>query len=611
MNAFSDRKYVLSFVIIAIGIIFLLRLFYIQVMDDSYKLDAKNQAFRYVTDYPARGLIYDRNGKLMVYNEAAYDLMVVPKQIKQLDTLDLCSLLGIPKDVFLKKLNAAIAYSRYKESIFEKQISIETYATLQEKLYKFPGFYVQSRTLRKYPDGVAAHTLGYIGEVNKNITEKDNYYKDGDYIGISGIEKSYEIELRGKRGLRIMMVDVHNREKGSFMNGMYDTLAIAGSKLTSSIDAELQKYGEQLLQNKIGSLVAIEPSTGEILAVITSPTYDPNLLVGRTRSKNYNMLLRDTILVPLFNRALMAYYPPGSTFKLVNGLIAQQEKVLFPESRYPCARGYPVMGGKPGCHAHPSPLNLSQSVQHSCNSYYAFVFRSIIDNHKKYKTAEQGYEAWRNYVLSFGVGKKLNTDLPQELRGMVPSVKYYDKYFGKGSWKSSTIVSLSIGQGELGITPLQMANIMAIIANRGYYFTPHIIKAIDDKKFFKKEFATKNYTDIDRKYYDIMIEGMEQVVEAGTARVAKINDIAVCGKTGTAQNPHGKDHSLFVGFAPKVNPKIAIAVMVENSGFGATWAAPIASLMMEKYLTDTITRPDLEKRMFEGKLIPEHKKIKL
>ncbi len=601
MNNFSDRKIVMILIIIGVGFIFLLRLFYIQVIDDTYKLDAKNQAFRYTIDYPARGLIYDRNGTLLVYNEAAYDLMVLPKQVKDIDTMDLCNSIGITREQFEKKLSEATAYSRYKPSIFEKQISVETYAVLQEKLYKFNGFFVQSRTLRKYPSEVAAHTLGYIGEVNPEIA-KQGYYREGDYIGISGIEKSYEKELRGQRGVRIVMVDVHNREKGSYMNGIYDTLALPGKNLMSTLDAELQAYGELLMQNKKGSVVAIEPSTGEILAAVTSPSYNPNLLVGRDRTKNYGKLLKDTVLVPLFNRALMAYYPPGSTFKLINGLIGQQEGVLRPETRYPCARGYPVMGGRPGCHPHASPLDLSQSVQHSCNSYYCYVFRSIIDN-KKYKNTEEGYQAWRDYVMSFGIGRKLNTDLPQELRGMVPSVKYYDKYFGKGSWKSSTIVSLSIGQGELGITPLQMANIMCTIANRGYYYVPHIIKSVAGQTNFRPDFLEKNYTRIDPEHFGTIIDGMEQVVEAGTARVAKIKGMQICGKTGTAQNPHGKDHSLFVCFAPKDNPKIAIAVMVENSGFGATWAAPIASLMLEKYLNDTITRPELEKRMFDGNLI--------
>ncbi len=611
MKQFADRKYIFIGLVVIVSFLYVVRLFYIQIIEDKYQLDAKNQAFRFPTDYPIRGYIYDRKGKLLVYNEAAYDLMVTPKQVtKELDTNDLCGLLGISKEMFLKKIEKArqAPNSPRKPSIFEKQISAKTYAALQEKLYKFHGFFVQSRTLRKYPQNTAAHLLGYIGEVNKNITDKDPYYKDGDYIGISGIEKAYEKELRGIKGKKVIMVDVHNREKGSFENGKYDTLAISGQNLTSSLDAEMQLYGEQLMQNKIGGICAIDPSTGEVLALVTSPSYDPNLLVGRSRSTNYSLLARDTIGVPLFNRALMAYYPPGSTFKLINALIGQQEGILFPETRYPCARGYPVMGGRPACHAHSSPLDLMGSVQHSCNSYYAFTFRSIIDN-KKYRTTEEGYKAWREYVLSFGVGKKINSDLPQELKGFVPTVEYYDKYFGKNQWKSSTIVSLSIGQGELGVTPLQMANIMATIANRGYYYIPHVIRYVGDKKYIKPEFTKKNYTKIDPKYFDVIIDGMEQVVQAGTGRIAKLDSISVCGKTGTAENPHGKDHSVFVAFAPKENPKIAIAVLVENAGFGAAWAAPIASLMIEKYLTGKITRAELEKRMFEGNLIKDKDKV--
>lgn len=604
MNPFSERKYVIMAIFFFVGLVYLLRIFYIQVIDESYKLDAKNQAFRYVTEYPVRGYIYDRKGKLLVFNEAAYDLMVIPKQVKTIDTAALCGLLGITKDVFIKKMKKAVEKpnSPRKPSIFEKQVSAETYAALQEKLYKFHGFFVQARTLRKYPQKIAAHLLGYIGEVDKGLTKVNPYYNEGDYIGINGIEKSYEKDLRGIKGMKIVMVDVHNREKGSYLNGMYDTLSVPGKPLTSSLDAGIQMLGERLMQNKTGSIVAIEPSTGEILALVTSPSYDPNLLVGRTRSRNYADLAMDTIRVPLFNRALMAQYPPGSIFKLINALIGQQEGVLSPTTQYPCHRGYPVMGGKPACHAHPSPMDLEGSIKTSCNSYYCYVFRSIIDK-KSFSSTAKGYENWRNHVLSFGIGKKLNTDLPSELRGNVPSIKYYNKYFGAGSWKSSTIVSLAIGQGELGIMPIQMANVMAIIANRGFYYTPHIIKAIGNKKIEKPELYEKHYTSIEAKYFEPVVEAMQKVVESGTAAASKIKGIDFCGKTGTAQNPHGKDHSVFVAFAPAINPKIAIAVVVENAGFGAAWAAPIASLMIEKYLTDSISRPEIEKRMMEGNFI--------
>lgn len=609
MNALSGRRYVIAVIFIAVSLIYLMRLFYIQVLNDSYKMSANNNVLRYMTEYPARGLVYDRDGVLLVYNEAAYDLMVTPRQVKQIDTIDFCETIGITKEQFIKKMKQVKAYSPYKESIFEKQLSKETYAALQEKLYKFKGFFVQARTLRKYPQEIAAHTLGYVGEVSEKITEKNPYYKSGDYIGISGIEKSYEEELRGKKGLKIMMVDVFNRPKGRFKDGMYDTTAISGQNLISSLSAKLQKYGEQLLQNKSGAIVAIDPSTGEILACISGPSYNPNLLVGRERTKNYGKLFMDKSL-PLFNRALMAYYPPGSTFKLLNGLIGEQEQVTFRDTRYPCNRGYPVMGGKPKCHPHPSPMDLPGAVSTSCNSYFCYVFRSIIDNRKKYPNVVAGYNAWRDYVLSFGVGIKIHTDLPQELPGNVPTQKYYDKYFGKNGWKSSTIVSLSIGQGELGVTPLQMANIICSIANKGYYYTPHIVKGIGEKKQPRPEYKVKHYTKVEPQYFEPIIDGMQGAVDHGTSTSARIKNIVVCGKTGTAQNPHGKDHSVFVAFAPRDNPKIAVAVLVENGGWGATWAVPIGGLMIEKYLCDSISKPDMEKRMLEGVVLSTEKKAK-
>jgi penicillin-binding protein 2 len=609
MNALSGRRYVIAVIFIAVSLIYMMRLFYIQVINDSYKMSANNNVLRYMTEYPARGLVYDRDGTLLVYNEAAYDLMVTPRQVKKIDTLDFCETIGITKQQFIKKMKQVRAYSPYKESVFEKQLSKETYAALQEKLYKFKGFFVQARTLRKYPQEIAAHTLGYVGEVSEKITQKNPYYKSGDYIGISGIEKSYEEELRGKKGLKIMMVDVFNRPKGRFKDGMYDTTAISGQNLISSLSAKLQKYGEQLLQNKSGAIVAIEPSTGEILACVSGPSYNPNLLVGRERTKNYGKLFMDKSL-PLFNRALMAYYPPGSTFKLLNGLIGEQEQVTFRETRYPCNRGYPVMGGKPKCHPHPSPMDLPGAVSTSCNSYFCYVFRSIIDNRKKYPNVVAGYNAWRDYVLSFGVGVKIHTDLPQELPGNVPTQKYYDKYFGKNGWKSSTIVSLSIGQGELGVTPLQMANIICSIANKGYYYTPHIIKGIGDKKEPRPEYKTKHYTKVEAQYFEPIIDGMQGAVDHGTSTSARIKNIVVCGKTGTAQNPHGKDHSVFVAFAPRENPKIAVAVLVENGGWGATWAVPIGGLMIEKYLLDSISKPDMEKRILEGVVLSTEKKSK-
>jgi penicillin-binding protein 2 len=607
MSVFNDRKYVVMAIFVTICLVFIGRLFYIQVFNDDYKLSANNNVLRYVTDYPARGLVYDRNGKLLVYNEAAYDLMVTPKQIKNLDTMSLCNIIGMTKEDFIKKVKAARQYSPYKASVLAAQLSNSTYATLQEKLYTFRGFYVQSRTLRKYPTKIAGHTFGYVGEVSDKVVEKDSYYKSGDYIGISGIEKAYEKELRGKKGLKILMVDVFNRTKGHFKEGKYDTIAVTGANLISTIDAELQAYGEKLFQNKTGGLVAIDPKTGEILACISAPGYDPNLLVGRERTKNYYKLLKDP-LQPLFNRALMAYYPPGSTFKLVNDLIALKEGVLSSEKTYPCPGGYHMAGHTVKCDGRHGNISLRPAIQHSCNTYHCYVFRSIVDN-PKFGSTKLGYTNWREHVLRFGVGKKMYTDLPQELKGNVPSMDYYDKIFGKDRWRSSTIVSLGIGQGELGITPLQMANIMAIVANKGYFHTPHIIKKIGNSNEHSKMFEKKNYTGIEKEYFDMVYDGMQDVLERGTAAGSRVKGINILGKTGTAQNPHGKDHSLFVAFAPRENPKIAIGLMVENGGWGASWAAPIGTLMIEKYLNDTIARKELEKRMFDGVVYPPHYKV--
>ena len=599
----SNRRFIIAGFFLAIGLILVARLVYVQLLADKYILSANNNVLRYITQYPARGLIFDRHGELLVYNEAAYDLMVTPRQVKNLDTAELCRLLGIDRESFIERMKKARKYSVYRPSIFESQITRENYGYIEEILYRFPGFFVQPRTLRKYSMPIAAHTMGYIGEVSQEMIDKNPYYRSGDYIGISGIEKSYEEILRGKKGMKIRVVDVFNRDMGSFQNGQYDTSASAGTNLYSSIDAELQAYGELLMSNKKGSVVAIEPSTGEILCIVSSPSYDPNLLVGRIRNNNYTALSKDTINVPLFNRALMAMYPPGSTFKLVNALVGQQEGVLFPSTLYGCGGGFSLGRGKQvGCHAHWGPLNLSQSIQYSCNTYYCKVFKSIIDN-KKYHTTKEGYTAWRNHVMSFGLGKKLGIDLPGELNGNIPSTGYYDRYHGKDRWRALTVISLAIGQGEIGITPIQLANLTATIANRGFYYTPHIIRAIASPDSLNLEYQTRHLTSIDPSYYDIVVDGMEMVVEAGTAANAKMDSVVLCGKTGTAQNPQGKNHSIFICFAPKDHPKIAISVVVENAGWGATWAAPIASLMIEKYLTGEVKRKDVEASMIQCNLI--------
>lgn len=601
---YSNRRYVIIWFFLFVGLIFIVRLFYIQVIVDKYILSSNNNVLRYVTQYPARGLIYDRFGKLLVYNEAAYDLMVTPHQVKNTDTFELCRLLEIDKQEFIDRIRKARIYSLYRPSIFEAQVSRETYGYLEEKMFRFPGFFVQPRTLRKYTYPIAAHSLGYISEVNPDIISKSPYYKSGDYIGISGIEKSYEEILRGKKGMKIRVVDVFNRDKGAFQDGKYDTSAYAGTDLYASLDGELQAYGELLMTNKIGSIVAIEPSTGEILCIVSSPSYDPNLLVGRIRRKNYTKLSEDSVFDPLFNRALMAMYPPGSTFKLVDALIGQQEGVLNEKTMYSCPGGFSLGNGKMvACHSHFSPLDLKLGIQLSCNTYFCKVFKSIIDK-PGFSSTRQGYENWRNHVMSFGFGRKFGIDIPGELNGNIPSANYYDKYHGINRWHALTIISLAIGQGEIGITPLQLANLAALIANRGYYFIPHIIKATSIKDNLIQGFLQRKTTDIDPKYFDIVVEAMHGVVEAGTARNAKMDSIAICGKTGTAQNPHGKNHSIFIAFAPMDNPKIAIAVIVENAGFGATWAAPIASLMIEKYLTREVKRKEVEQEMINANLIP-------
>lgn len=606
---YNNRRIIISIIFVLIGFIFILRLFYLQVINKSYKLSAENNVLRHITQYPARGLIYDRNGVLMVYNEAVYDLMVIPKQVKPFDTMELSRIIDIPKQEIITILKEAQIYSSRKPSIFTKQLSKETNALLQEKLYKFPGFYLQPRTVRKYPQTVAAQTLGYVGEVSKQITEKDKYYKAGDYIGITGIEESYERELRGRKGTKIMLVDVFNRIKGNYEKGKYDTTAIAGSNLYTSIDVNLQHYGEQLLNGKIGSIVAIEPKTGEVLAIVSSPNYDPNLLVGRIRNENYNKLAEDKTK-PLFNRALLATYPPGSTFKVVNALLSLQEGFINKDTYHSCGGAFAFSGVTVGCHGHKSPLSLSESVQHSCNTYYCKVFRSFFNQAKFNDDTEIGLNLWLKYIKSFGFAKRFDDDFVSESHGNLPTPDYYNRYHGKNRWKSITIISLAIGQGEILATPLQLANLAAIIANKGYYYTPHVVRAIGTSDKLNKRFKEKHNTLVDSAHYNVIIEGMENAVKAGTATLAQIDSISVCGKTGTAQNPHGENHSIFIAFAPKDNPKIAISVVVENAGYGGSWAAPIAGLLIEKYLKGDINRLNpnrvaLETMMMQSVLIKE------
>jgi penicillin-binding protein 2 len=597
-DAFINRKYVIMAFVVIAALILLVRLFVIQVVKDTYRLSADNNVLRYVTQYPARGLIYDRNRELMVTNQAAYDLMVVPAQVANIDTTEFCNLLEISVSSFRDRMNTAINYSRRAPSVFLKQISAETYARFQEKLFSYPGFYVQPRTLRKYTKPIAGHILGYVSEVDESVVRKDPYYKAGDYIGKLGIEEAYEKYLRGRRGVTIYLVDVYSRIKGSYADGRLDTVAVQGEDIISTVDMNLQEYGELLMKNKSGSIVALEPKTGEVLALVSSPNYDPGLLVGRIRSENYTRLSADTSL-PLFNRAIQAKYPPGSTFKPINGLIGLQENVIEPSTLFGCSNGYMFVG----CHSHSSPLDLIHGISNSCNAYFCQVFRRIMEN-PEYPTVEAAYVKWKEYLDQFGFGQRLGIEFTNELTGLVPSPEYFDRYHGKNGWKALTIISMAIGQGEIETTPLQMANMTAAIANRGYYYTPHIVKSIGTDRNPDEKYITKHTISIDSSNFEFIVQGMEEAVngaEGATARIAALKDIIVCGKTGTAQNPHGngKDHSVFIAFAPKDDPKIAIAVYVENAGFGATYAAPVASLMMEKYLTGEVTNKYSEQRMLE------------
>lgn len=610
MGKISGRAVLIVSFMLLLGLMYVGKLFYIQVIDTSYKLSAENNSRRKVIAFPSRGLIYDRNGVLLVSNQAVYDVMVIPRELAPFDSLDFCRTLGIEmpalRNLFveMRKNIRSRKISTYKPSVFFKQLSGERYAVLQEKLYRFNGFFVQRRTLRKYEFPGAAHVLGYVGEVNESQILRESYYVQGDYIGVSGIESSYESDLRGRKGVSYIMVDVHGRAKGEFREGKYDTLAVSGKNLTLSLDIELQMYGERLMQNKTGSIVAIKPQTGEILALVSAPTYDPSLLVGRDRSVNFPVLSRDS-LKPLFNRAIQAWYPPGSTFKTINALIGLQEGVITPASRFGCSMGYHIGNFHLGCHAHGSPLDLPQSIQNSCNAYYCHVFRHILDN-RKYKTVKEGLNAWKDYLVRFGLGYRLGVDIANENRGFVPNGDYFDKAKGL-RWTSLGVVSMAIGQGELLVTPIQMANMTAAIANEGFFYTPHVVHKIQGE-VISGQYRERHETGIDRVYFDPVKNGMEQAVWGGagsTARVAQIPGIQVCGKTGTAQNPHGKDHSIFMAFAPKDDPQIAISVYVENAGFGATWAAPIASLMIEKFLNDSIPtgRLPLEQRIIEADLI--------
>lgn len=595
----DNRSLIIQFAIVLVALIYLIKLFGIQVIDSSYKIAAENNAVQRIVEYPFRGLITDRDGKLMVYNNPVYDLMVVPREVENLDTILLCQLLEITTEEFLEKMKEARTYSSVKPSAFFKMLSIEDFAKIQDELVNMKGFYPIARTVRAYSQPTLANALGYIGEINKYRLDHDStkYYSQGDYVGLSGLESSYEEYLRGKRGVKFRMVNVRGIEKGAFKDGDYDTLPIPGENIVSTIDLDLQRYGEKLLAGKIGSAVAIEPSTGEILAIISAPTYDPNALTGRFYSTNYNLLQNDS-LMPLFNRPIMATYAPGSMFKSVQALIALQEEVLSATEKIVCD------GSLIGDHAPPGIYDVKKAITLSSNNYFVKVFRRIINQGKDpntFKDSQIGLKEWRSYVTKFGLGSPLDIDIPNAKGGFMPTTSYYDKVYGDTRWKFSTIQSLSIGQGEMLITPLQMANFAAIIANKGYYYTPHLVKSIGDEAMVLEKYTTRNYTGIDSVHFNVVIEAMSEVVKSGTGQYrAKLKDIELCGKTSTVENSRGEDHSGFIAFAPRENPKIVIAVYVENAGQGARAAAAIASLMVEQYLLGKTDRIWIEEYALKG-----------
>lgn len=606
------RTGLLSFIIILIGIVFIIRLFYLQVIDNSYNRSTlNNSTIKIKYDYPERGYIYDRNGILLVANQLSYDIMIIPREVKPLDTTEFCDLLKISKDAFKQKFNRAKNYSTRIPSTFLAQLSKNDYAYLQEKMHKFKGFYIQKRSLREYPINSAPNVLGYISEVNEGMLTENSYYQLGELIGTAGVEKTYENILRGTKGVVHIQRDRFNKEIGSYKDGIYDTLPIQGKDVTLTIDSKLQQYGEALMINKRGGIVAIEPSSGEILAMISTPTYNPNLMVGRERSKNFTELYLDSINLPLLDRGLQAQYPPGSPFKIISALAALQEGVINTSTSIKCFGGYRYGSREEAfmkchCETYGSPVQLNKAIYRSCNSYFSNAYRKTIE---KYPTPTEGMNVWSNHAKSFGLGNFLNNDLSVGQKGLIPNGDFYNRYYPNGGWKAVTTISNAIGQGEILTTPIQLANMTAIVANRGTYYTPHIVKNIKDQRLDSK-FTTLKHTSIDKEHFEPVIEGLFNVFEnpRGTASWSRVKGIEICGKTGTSQNSHGQDHSIFIAFAPKDNPKIAIAVFVENGYWGSRWAGPIASLMIEKYLTEKTIRPWKEKEMFNGSLQDEYDK---
>ena len=598
----STRKNIIQLIILAVGVIFLIKLFSIQVLDSKYAQAATSNIIHKVVEYPYRGIIYDRNGELIVYNTPQYNITVTPKDVKNIDTARLCQLFEISRDEFNEKMQKAKRYSYVQPTVFMKQLSLEDLARIQDNLVDFPGFSVQARTTRAYKKPILANALGYVSEVSKGQLDRDtsDYYRQGDYIGQSGVESFYEEYLRGKRGVKYKIKNVKGVEKGDFEDGKYDTLSIPGENLISTIDLKLQEYGESLLKGKSGSIVAIEPATGEILSLVSGPSYDPTLLTGRDYSENFVAISGDTSK-PLFNRPLMAQYRPGSIFKIIQALIALQEGTITRNTYIPCVM-YPMK-----CHYHGPGETLVGAITNSCNPYFYNVMKRMVNeglSEDPYEDTRLGMEEWTDKVRSFGLGSPLGIDLPNEKRGLVPSVSYYDRAYDNRPWKYSNIYSIAIGEGENLVVPIQMANFAAIVANRGFYYTPHLIKSIGDSGEPLPQFKEKHYTVVDPQYFDIAVEAMAEVVKSGTGQYrAKLKDIEVCGKTGTVQNDPLPDHSVFIAFAPRDNPQIAVSVYVEDAGQGARAAASIASLMIEKYLLGGTQRPHIEEYVKRGEFL--------
>ena len=597
-HIYENRKYVLGGIAVCIVVVYLVRLFTLQLMSDDFKRNADSNAFLKRIQFPARGAMRDRTGKLLVYNQPAYDIMVVMSEMGGVDTLDLCQSLGITRETFdhrmeeIKDRNRNPGYSSYTQQLFMNQLSAEEFSTFQEKLFRFPGFYVQKRSIRQYAYPNAAHVLGDVGEVGPADIEADDYYQSGDYIGKLGVERSYERQLRGEKGVEILLRDARGRIKGNYQNGKFDRDPVPGKNLTLSIDLELQQLGERLMQGKLGSIVAIEPSTGEVLCMVSAPNYDPRIMVGRQRGRNNRMLTLDP-LKPLLNRAIMGTYPPGSTFKTSQALTFLEEGIITPQTTYPCSGGFRFGHLKVGCHGHASPIPLIPTIATSCNGYFCWGLYYMLGNRKKYETVQEAMTTWKDYMVSMGFGYPLGIDLPGEKRGLIPNADYYDKHLGK-SWNGLSVISIAIGQGEVTLTPLQIANLGATIANRGYYITPHVVKEVQGEPL-DTLYTKRHYTKVSRQNYETVVAGMRQAVLGGTCRAANNGWYEVCGKTGTAQN-RGHDHSVFMGFAPMDDPKIAVAVYVENGGWGATYGVPFGALIMEKYINGKLS-PESEAKV--------------